>query len=342
MPTSQGVLYSLPLPLPNAHGVLFGLPLPLPNAHGVLFSLPLPLPTAQKVLTSFSSPSSTAEHEFLSSRLTPFQHNAILHHDGHALHDSGTLLIQAPLVTHRCHAYWRFGFSSWKCPPKILVALLSLFKYLSESFVPLSDILYHFVVSIQTIGCASSVCHLPPYHTATLLRHDLRRSLCSKHDFLALKSRLLSKLSIWCRNLKYLWLLRVMSLRPRGHNFKLVKANLCVKSRLRFKYHRVSPVSVNKMICLLQPFLIAAASMAPASHHARLQENLGGGAGRTYSLAQLNEHLVVGSLKQEKDSVFRYVAHVDDVGLLKYPFPAYIHCRMPIETLLPMLPVTHA
>ena len=133
-----------------------------------------------------------------------------------------------------------------------------------------------------------------------------------------------------------------MSLRPRGHNFKLVKTKLCMKSRVRFKYHRVSPVSVNKMICLLQPFLIAAASMAPASHHARLQENLGGGAGRTYSLAQLNEHLVVGSLKQEKDSVFRYVAHVDDVGLLKYPFPAYIHCRMPIETLLPMLPVTHA
>ena len=127
----------------------------------------------------------------------------------------------------------------------------------------------------------------------------------------------------------------------------LVKARqikLCVKSRPRFRYNRISPVSVNKMNCLLRHILIAV-TMGPASHHARLQENLGGGSSLTYSLAQINEHLVVRShgLDQVlKDAVFRYVAHVDDVELLKYPFPAYIHCKMLLETLLPMLPVTHA
>ena len=116
-------------------------------------------------------------------------------------------------------------------------------------------------------------------------------------------------------------------------------------SRLRFKCNRLSPVSVNKMICLLRPVLIAATTMAPASHHAQLQNNLGGGAlSSSFSFAQLSEHLVVPveSLDQVKDSVFRYAAHVNEAGLLKYPYPAYIHCKMLLEDLVPMLTVVHA
>ena len=77
-------------------------------------------------------------------------------------------------------------------------------------------------------------------------------------------------------------------------------------SRLRFKRSCLSPASVNKMICLLRPLLIAA-TVAPASCYAQRQDNLGGGPLKSYSLAQLSEHLAVGSPEQEKDSVFRYV-----------------------------------
>ena len=82
--------------------------------------------------------------------------------------------------------------------------------------------------------------------------------------------------------------------------------------------------------------------MASASCHARLQGNLRGGTCLTFSLAQLKERLVVESLDLVKDSAFHYVAHVDEAGLLKYPHPAYVHCKMPLEELLHMLPVTHA
>src|ERR1700678_1043087 len=143
--------------------------------------------------------------------------------------------------------------------------------------------------------------------------------------FFALTGHLLRKLPFLCQNFVWLSMGRYLV------KARCSKLPRCAKSRLRFRYSRLSPTSVNKMNCLLRPLLIAA-TVAPASHYAQRQDNLGGGAlSSTYSLAQLSEHLAAGSLEQEKDSVFRYVAHVDDVGLLKYPSPAYIHCKIPLE-----------
>ena len=239
-------------------------------------------------------------------QLTPLPHNPAP--QDHTLHSSGTLTVQAPLVAHRCHAYWRIGFLQKYTP------MQCLFKY--RPFLPLSNLLHHFVASIQTIACASFAGNLPPYCPATLLQHDLRRSLHSKHDFIALTHCLLSNLSTLGR--KCLWL-------PAGlYLVDAQQSKLCLKSKPRFRYNSLYPASVNKMIRLQQPFLTAA-DTGPASHHARLQENLGGGASATYSLAQLNKHLVAESLEQEKDSVFRYAAHVEGVDPLTYPSPAHIH-----------------
>ena len=94
-----------------------------------------------------------------------------------------------------------------------------------------------------------------------------------------------------------------------------------MKPRLRFIYGRLPPFSVNKMVCLLRPLLIATAA-TPASSYAQLQGSIGGSSlSPTYSLAQLGKHLVAG-LEQTNDSVFRYIAYVDDIDLLKYPTPA--------------------
>ena len=321
------------LAMTHVHGYGY-LSSPLPNAHWVLASLSLPLPNAQSVLAHSSS---FAQHDsvFSESRLIPFhwQSNAILRNP--ALHDSGIFMIQAPLVTHRCRVYMNIGLLQ-KYRLKSLQALLSLFEYLS--FFPLRNLLHHFLVSIQRIACAYSVAHLPPYCITTLLRHSLRRSLCSKHDFFVSTSSLLRKLCFLYR--KLLWL-------PMGHYLVKARRSSCtLKSRLRFKYNRLSPISVNKMICLLQAVLIAATTMVPTSHHAELQNNLGGGALRSsFTFAQLSEHLVVPVeeiLDQIKDSVFRYAAHVNEADLLKYPCPAYIHCKIPLEELVPMLTVVHA
>ena len=302
--------------------------LPVPTAHGVFFSLSLPLPTAQKVLASFSLPLPAAEREPASSHRIPIQHSPTQH--GFALDEAGMPTMPAPLVTNHRRACWTFDFP-WKCMPKPAAAL---FEHLT--FFPLYDLLHHFVVTMQTFFCVCFVGYLPPHYIITLLRHDLQRDLYFKHDFFALTGRLLRNLPFLCQN--FAWL-------PVGRY--LVKARCskslgCAMPRLRFKRSRLSPVSVNKMICLLGPLLIAATA-APASRYAQRQGSLGGGtSSQTYSLAQLSEHLAVGSLEQEKDSVFRYVAQVEDVDLLKYPSPAYIHCKIPLEYLITLLPVTHA
>ena len=155
------------------HGYIC-LSLPLPTAHGVPVSLSFPLPTAQDVLTSFSLPSSITQHGLASSCLVPYKCDAALH--GPASYYVGTLMIQAPLVTHRYRTHWRLDFS-WKYMSRFLEALPSLFKFLS--FFPLHELLHHFVVSMQTVACVCSVGHLPPYRITMLLQRDLRRSLCS-------------------------------------------------------------------------------------------------------------------------------------------------------------------
>ena len=156
---------------------------PLPTAHGVPVSLSFLLPTAQDVLASFSLPSSITQHGFASSCRIPYQCDAALH--GPALCYVGTLMIQAPLVTHRYRTHWRFDFS-WKY----------MFKFLS--FFPLYELLHHFVVLMQTVACVCSVGHLLLYRITMLLQHDLRLSLCSKQDFFASMSLVLSKLSFLC------------------------------------------------------------------------------------------------------------------------------------------------
>ena len=182
----------------------------MPTAHGVPVCIPLPLPTAQNVLTSFklSSLSPTAQHEFVSSHLIACRHNATLHVP--ALHDVGkvVLMTQAPPVTHHGRACWRFG-PLQKFSPKPLASLLPLFRNLRWFCLPLCDLLHHFVALMHhyifSIACICSVGHLPPGHAAMLLQHDLCRSLCSKHYFVVLTSRLLSKLSFLRQ--KTLWLL---------------------------------------------------------------------------------------------------------------------------------------
>jgi hypothetical protein len=171
----------------------------------------------QSVLTSFSLPSSTA-------CLTPSQLNAALH--GLALHDASTPIMQATLASlsaHSCRAYWRFGHSR-------KYFLLYLLPF------PSRGLLYHFVTSLQIIACVCSVGHQPPCHAIMLLQHSLRRSSYLRHDFFALTSQLLHKLSLLRR--KSLWL-------PMGRY--LVRA-LCRKlpggliSGLRFKRNRLSPI----------------------------------------------------------------------------------------------------
>jgi hypothetical protein len=68
----------------------------------------------------------------------------------------------------------------------------------------------------------------------------------------------------------------------------------------------------------------------------------GGRVSKAYSFSQISDHLVPGSTEAGPDNMFRYVTHVDDIGLLAYPSPQFVHTSVPLNELFTFLPLSHA
>ena len=63
---------------------------------------------------------------------------------------------------------------------------------------------------------------------------------------------------------------------------------------------------------------------------------------RAYSFSQISDYLIPGSTEADQDSMFRYVAHVDEVELLIYPSPQFVHTRVPLDEFFIFLLLSHA
>ena len=74
--------------------------------------------------------------------------------------------------------------------------------------------------------------------------------------------------------------------------------------------------------------------------------NLGGGSAnsgsRLYNFSVIGKYLVSDPSEVHQESMFRYVAHVDDVGLLAYSSAQFVHTNIPLSELFKFLPVLHA
>ncbi|KAF8803152.1 hypothetical protein BYT27DRAFT_7110804, partial [Phlegmacium glaucopus] len=70
--------------------------------------------------------------------------------------------------------------------------------------------------------------------------------------------------------------------------------------------------------------------------------SLGGATCKNYTFSQIGEHLVARTSDVSQEAVFRYVAHVDEVDSLSYPYPQYVHTNIPLGELFSILPASHA
>jgi hypothetical protein len=70
--------------------------------------------------------------------------------------------------------------------------------------------------------------------------------------------------------------------------------------------------------------------------------NLGGSASRLFEFSLIGEHLTSDRSIVSQESMFRFVAHVDDVGLLAYSSSQFVHTNIPLKELFKFLPVSHA
>ena len=98
---------------------------------------------------------------------------------------------------------------------------------------------------------------------------------------------------------------------------------------------------VNDYTCLSNISVVG-----PSSGQSNSALNFGGGSGnsgrRLYGFSIVGDYLVSDPSAVNQESVFRYVAHVDDMGLLAYSSAQFVHANIPLSELFKFLPVSHA
>ena len=169
------------------------------------------------------------------------------------------------------------------------------------------------IACCHCVGCCS------PYHTCVILGLHLRRHLTLKHDF------------------------QVQNIRCK-RNVSYQKPWLIVGSRLDLKLNRLMGRPLSEISVRLHDRPQKQASREPcAQSHKNPRRRIGGGnIGKINSFSQFSDHMVPSSAEVDQESVFRYVAHVDEVELHRYPSPQFVHTRVPLNELFTFLPVSHA
>jgi hypothetical protein len=190
------------------------------------------------------------------------------------------------------------------------------------------------LLQASCIACCHFAGYSSPYHRCVILSLRLRRHTMLKHDFQALNIRCERK--ILCRSEKVF----VGSLRLRLN--KLKSYRLLSKVIVGLRRHLQKLIS-RELYTDLHALFVTAGSETTLMSHNHLKRCVGGGCvSKAYSFSQISDHLVPGSTEADQDSIFRYVAHVEEIGLLTYPSPQFVHTSIPLNKLFAFLPLLHA
>lgn len=128
----------------------------------------------------------------------------------------------------------------------------------------------------------------------------------------------------------------------------LQKCRSQLASRFRFRLNQCIPVPDN-CICLhcLSDIRSSDKPCCQKRDHNPSRQNsgghnLGGSGCKLYNFSLIGDHLISDPSLVSQESMFRYVAHVDDVGLLAYSSAQFVHTNIPLCELFKFLPVSHA
>ena len=195
--------------------------------------------------------------------------------------------------------------------------------------------LCHCLLQASCIASCHFTGYCSPYHRCVIISLQLRRCSMSRHDFRVLNVRCRMLL---CQRAKVVWL-NVGSLlglglhKPESYQF-VSKVAVGLRRRLQ------------KLTRDLYPLLGTAgtktAHSTPESHGTPRRRVGGGCVSKMYSFSQISDHLVPGSMEAGQDHVFCYVAHVDEIELLTYPSPQFVHTSILLNELFTFLPLSHA
>jgi hypothetical protein len=157
---------------------------------------------------------------------------------------------------------------------------------------------------------------------------QFRQSLYSKHDFRVLKKRLSAKFSM-------LWGIQLRTLATFLCNCACSQQHLkgCSAFSSMFKLISRIPLVFNHNHLLSRSDIVSSGQRT-----AGRRLNLGGGSpdsgSKLYKFSAIGVYLTSLPDEINQDSMFRYVAHVDNVGLLAYSSSQFVHANIPLSKFL--------
>ena len=195
---------------------------------------------------------------------------------------------------------------------------------------------------LQASCIASSYCmeNCSPHRRCVILDLQLHWHLILRHDFKALNVRCGRK--ILPHRAEDLWLIIGFHLRLRW--IKPKSCQLLINIILRSWLHLQKRTGRGLYTLFGGAVESESVCSTPVSHK-KPRRCVGGGClSKTLLYSQISDYLVPGSTDAGRleDSVFRYVAYVDDVELLKYSSSQFVHTIVPLVDLFAFLTVTTA
>ena len=207
-----------------------------------------------------------------------------------------------------------------------------------------SSFLHGIIIGYDCLYLSRNVSHI-----CLALNLRFQQTLHTKHDFCALKRRLIGKFSSF-----------------KFHGTPLVTffcncTGICsmhwqFASASRFRLTLNLPVRIPLFKNSVRDcFLSLSAVVRSSDHKALFQKkhpghwhgrqttyNLGGSASRLFEFSLICDHLTSERSLISQKSMFLFVAHVDDVGLLVYSSSDFVHTNIPLKELFKFLPLSHA
>jgi hypothetical protein len=199
----------------------------------------------------------------------------------------------------------------------------------------------HFFRQVSCIACCYCTVYCSPHRRCVILNLRLCQNLMLRHDFTALNVRCGRK--IFQRRAENLWLIAGSYLHLHLRMNKMKSYKLLITFILRLCHHLQKQMGRN-LYTLLSPAESETVHSTPVSQK-KTRRRIGGGClSKAFAFSQISDHLVPGSTEadQLKDSMFRYVAHVDEVELFTYSSSQFVHTSVPLIKLFAFLPIRHA
>jgi hypothetical protein len=179
-----------------------------------------------------------------------------------------------------------------------------------------------------------------------LLNLSFRQTLYAKHDFHVLKTRLNYKLSCFQGTQRHALadLFRAYICRQRSKSRLATGFRFILKQIIHFSrnYLHLQHLSITRLTRSDKPCQVTVRDQIRPSKEDSIVRNLGGSGCRLYNFSLIRDHLGSDPSLVAQDSMFRYVAHVDDVGSLAYSSAQFVRTNIPLYDLFKFLPVSHA